>query len=381
MAVRENISGSAIISRIKLSLRLITEDMPPLDLYMIATLLSSVAILAMGVCLLAVSVPRGVALRNYRISRRLLAVAYIILAVQSIGGAFLNQILHAEMATPILQAFLFTYALITLLNHNYMTTRRIVRQLLLIGAIIFIMVVNRCILPSPRPWLSYVVPTSYFALYVHYVWIFLREYRNYRRRADNFYAGNERSLLKWVLQIFVIAAIIGAMAGIITERNFHFWIFIIVYTLVYVYLAIRYISYVTLFYRIAPIVAEPKAAAGSREISEEHIRAGLGEWIARQGFIDPEVSLDTLAKELNTNPAYLSRHINSECGQNFRSWVNALRIGEAQKLLARHEELSYSDIGERVGILSISTFYRQFAAVAGMPPAEYRKRFGADADE
>lgn len=202
--------------------------------YTLATLLSAVVILAMGVCLLAVSMPHGTELRSYRTSRRLLATAYIILAAQSIAGVFWDEKLHAEMLTPLFQAFLFTYALITLLNHAYVTRRRIVWQLVIIGLIVSLILLNLHIFTTPVKMLSYIVLAAYFCLFTYYVWVFFREYRNYKRRADNFYVGNERGLLRWVSQIFVIAAGIGATAGIITENDITFWAFIVVYSVVYV---------------------------------------------------------------------------------------------------------------------------------------------------
>ena len=277
--------------------------MPQLNPYTLVTLLSSVVILAMGVCLFTVSMPHGHQLQNYRISRRLLGVAYTILSVQSIAGVFWDEKMHAEMITPLFQAFLFTFALITLLNLTYLSWKRIFWQLVLIGFIILLIVLNLYILPAPIKALSYAILAAYFCLFAYYVWIFFREYRSYKRRADNLYAGSERSLLRWVSQIFIIAAAIGAIAGMITGNDIVFWLFVVGYTLTYVYLAIRYISYVTLFYRIAPAVTEPEnKAVSEREISPENICAAFNQWINDKGFLNSRVSLEMLAREFQTNP-------------------------------------------------------------------------------
>lgn len=355
--------------------------MPLSNPYMFATLLSSIVILVMGVCLLVMSMPQGAQLRNYRISRRLLAVAYIILAVQSIAGAFWDERIHAETITPLLQACLFTYALITLLNHDYFTRRRVLWQLVVICLIIVLIILNLYILPAPVKALSYLITAAYFGLFAYYVWIFYCEYRNYKRRADNFYAGGERNQLRWTVQIFVIAAGIGAVAGIVDGDDFVFWIFIAVYTLVYVYMAIRYINYVALFYHIAPAVAGIQDEAAGREISEGYIIAALNKWTGSQGFLSADVSLESLSQQLRISPVYLSRHINRTYGQNFRSWINAQRIAEAQRLITGREDLSYAEIGNKVGIPSSSTFYRQFVAATGVTPAEYRRKFGTPGTE
>ena len=345
--------------------------------YTLITLTSAAVILAMGVCLMALAIPRDAELRSYRISRRLLGMAYIILAFQSIAGVLWNVKIHADMLTPIFQAFMFTYALTTLLNLRYFTRKRVLRQCFVIVTLSLLIIVNTYALPIPNTVLNYGILIGYFCLFAYYIWVFFSEYRNYQRRADNYYAGNERGFLKWVLQLFVMAAVIGAVAGAVTGHDLYFWIFIVGYTFLYVYMAIRYINYLPLFHRIAPVVAQPQnGTSNGNEISEEYIRYAVGKWTECKKFLDPNISLESLAKELNTNPTYLSRHINSAYGQNFRSWINSLRIAEAQRLITEKGCLPLAEIGQRVGITSTSTFYRQFASVTGMAPAEYRKKFG-----
>ena len=235
---------------------------------------------------------------------------------------------------------------------------------------------NTLVLPEPIPVLSYISQGGYFVLFGYYIWQFFREYRNYKRRVDNFYAGNERLLFRWLRDIYIIVIVIGILAGVIVENNIWFLLFIALYTVTYVYLAIRYINYPTLFSRIAPVVASTIQPPNGKDVSEAYIRPAIDRWISDKEFLTLGVSLDSLSQQLGTNPAYLSRVINMEYGQNFRSWVNSLRIAEAQKLLVEYEELSFDEIGERVGIPSSSTFYRHFASVTGMSPAQYRRQFG-----
>ena len=44
------------------------------------------------------------------------------------------------------------------------------------------------------------------------------------------------------------------------------------------------------------------------------------------------------------------------------------------RLIESDTELSLDEIAERIGIPRRSTFFRQFAAVAGVTPAEYRRK-------
>jgi len=90
--------------------------------------------------------------------------------------------------------------------------------------------------------------------------------------------------------------------------------------------------------------------------------------------VRPDITLRTLAAELNTNQTYLSNYINAATGQNFRNWISRLRIEEAELLLDTHPDYAVSYVGELVGILNKSSFFRQFANVTGMTPNEFRKK-------
>lgn len=328
----------------------------------------------MGICLFTVAMPREKELCHYRTSRRLLAVAYIVLCAVSLGGVFWKSQLHEEVTVALFQALFFTYSLIALLNHNFITKRRMIYQLLIILVIAAFIFYNAFILPAPVRIFTYISQAVYFGLFAFYIWQFFREYASYKKRAENYYSGNEHQLLNWVLQVYIIVIITGIFAGLIVDNNIYFLIFIVAYTFAYVYLAIRYINYAALFYQIAPIVVQPEDTGVSENESTEVNNTMLNQWIESKGFLNPDITLEALSRELNTNQSYLSRYINVECRQNFRSWINSLRIAEAQKLIAEQENLSLVEIGEKVGIPSRSTFYRHFTAVTGVTPSEYRKR-------
>ena len=91
--------------------------------YILTTLLSAVIILVMGFCLLVVSVPQDAELRNYRISRRFLAVAYIVLSSvgfwetfgESGAGEDRSVVMACTLIAASFQALLFTFSITTLM--------------------------------------------------------------------------------------------------------------------------------------------------------------------------------------------------------------------------------------------------------------------------
>lgn len=231
---------------------------------------------------------------------------------------------------------------------------------------------------------EYFYPVFYtaVALYclqiVYYVALFTKEYRRYRNRFDNYFAGDEYRRLRWIRDSFWMATGVGIAAGASLFVNPQLYIvFTVGYTVFYVYFAIKFIGYITLFHRIAPVVTESDGhSEQTGKESGNKLRVLVEQWLENKSYLSADISLESLAQRLDTNPAYLSRHINTQYGQNFRSWVNSLRIAEAQRIITESDGLSLPEIGEKVGIPSISTFYRQFAAVTGIAPVEYRKKFG-----
>ena len=353
--------------------------------YMLTTLLSAVVILIIGVCLLVVAVPREGELKNYRIARRFLAGAYIVLSAvglwEVLGGIESEDrlaVLAFTLIAASFQALLFTFCSITLINLPYMTARRVWSNVIPILAVSGVSLAVLFVAPE------YFYPVFYMALLLYclqlfyYIALFAREYCRYRRRLDNFFSGNEYRRMIWVRNAFCMAACVGVMAIVSLFVSTEVYIaFTVAYTVFYVYFSVKYINYLTLFHRIAPVVVLPQnGTSNGNGISEEHIRQAVGGWIGSKKFLDPDISLESLAKELNTNPTYLSRYINTAYRQIFRSWLHSFRIAEAQRLITEEGNLSLAEIGQRVGIPSTSTFYRQFAAVTGMAPTEYRKKLG-----
>lgn len=84
-----------------------------------------------------------------------------------------------------------------------------------------------------------------------------------------------------------------------------------------------------------------------------------------------DATLQSVAKEFNYSPSYVSRLIKAQTHTNFVSIQRRLKINEACRLL-RETELSVADISERIGFESCSSFYKAFAAQTGRTPSAYR---------
>ncbi len=88
-------------------------------------------------------------------------------------------------------------------------------------------------------------------------------------------------------------------------------------------------------------------------------------------FTNPEISLNSLAKQLDTNRKYLSEIINKHKNKNFNAYINELRVNYIiEKLKTNPSYLNYkiSYLAEECGFSSHSLFAAVFKSVAGISP-------------
>lgn len=117
----------------------------------------------------------------------------------------------------------------------------------------------------------------------------------------------------------------------------------------------------------------------------EIIRAGLADElydgilkivVEEKKYKDADYSAKELAKDLHTNPRYLSAVINSRFGKNYSCLVNEYRVRDALRLLLdkRHVDRSIEEIGVMAGFSNRQSFYAAFYKNVGETPKNYRKR-------
>ncbi|GJM31606.1 MAG: hypothetical protein DHS20C18_06070 [Saprospiraceae bacterium] len=96
----------------------------------------------------------------------------------------------------------------------------------------------------------------------------------------------------------------------------------------------------------------------------------------QQPFIDPELTLQTLAQQLSVHPHHLSRVINQELKMSFTDYINSFRLEVSAKRLRdpNFDHLKISALAYESGFNSVPTFNTLFKKVYKMTPSEYRNR-------
>ena len=83
-----------------------------------------------------------------------------------------------------------------------------------------------------------------------------------------------------------------------------------------------------------------------------------------------DISLDEVADYVHLNPIYFSRFFKQKTGENFISYLVALRMARAIELLKSSDYKVY-EISELVGYKSVKYFSRVFKQTTGYSPADY----------
>ena len=95
--------------------------------------------------------------------------------------------------------------------------------------------------------------------------------------------------------------------------------------------------------------------------------------IEQKAYLDANISLQKLAKSVNTTSNYLSQTLNEKLNTSFFDYVNKHRIDAAREQLI-NSKTSVLDIAMGVGFNSKSSFYTAFKKATNMTPSEFRKQ-------
>ncbi len=90
-----------------------------------------------------------------------------------------------------------------------------------------------------------------------------------------------------------------------------------------------------------------------------------------QHFHNSELNLELVAKETGVHQRKITNLINESYNCNFKTYINRIRIQEAQRLLTK-TDLNIGEIAFKVGFNNQSHFNRVFKAEEQMNPSEYR---------
>jgi len=350
----------------------------------------------MSIVFLTLPFPANKGLDKYRNSLKFLAGAYLIMSFIKIivviyDIAMVDIISIEGLTISCLQAPLFTFTIITLINPNLITKRYLLTQLAPVPALLIVYVLVAIRWGNPelinlgemcKLWIhpAIIVREIYTAYYifilVRLTIIFNREVRKYEKEIDNYYAENYRLYLPGVKYSFYAALTVGIGALISCFMFSELWvlIFTISYGLFYIAFGIYYIQYPQTFIYIQ------RALNPQKESISEPVKTKRLNWkdmkheiISTKYYLRTGVNIEEMSQYLKIGRTTLSTFINNEEAMNFNMWINSLRIEEAKKNLIEFPEYNLAQIAEMTGYSESSNFSRQFKNITKVSPSVWRQ--------
>ena len=352
-----------------------------------------------GFYFLFAKTPEKAIFENYLRSRRIMGTAMLLLAANYsvhffFGVRFVdvNAAILMNLSTYFLCYWLFSSALTTLLDRFYITQRRLRTHL---GLWLLFSVLSGVILlllpDSAMQKIGLAVMAAWLIGYgLFLVRRLLLAYYKAVRIFNDTHSDDIGSYIRWMSVFTWWAVIFGISCGLLTFLPDE-WVFIWILSSVpfYIYLYHCYQNYLLFYEQVerameSEITSEEEILCDIKPEEKQkpeqespsyhaEIAEKIKEWIDKDGYVRPGLTIKELSDILHTNRTYLSEYIKTTYNKSFRDWIIGLRIGYAKRLLAQHQTLTVADVAEKSGFQSPSHFIRLFKENAGCTPVKWRK--------
>ena len=101
--------------------------------------------------------------------------------------------------------------------------------------------------------------------------------------------------------------------------------------------------------------------------------------VGQKLYLDPYLSLESLARSSKLSSGYLSTLINTFGANHFSDYINKFRVEQVKKMIRDKDYADYTivSIGLESGFNSKSTFYKAFKKFTQMTPVEFKRVQGS----
>lgn len=361
-------------------------------LYKYSLLITLSLLLFIGFNMLFARVPENRRISNFLLSRRIMGAAVLVLALNYAAHFFLsvrlkdpNATILMNLATYFICYWLFSAALMTLLDKTYLSVRKFSIHIVL--WLLYCSLACASHLLSGRTWCTIAMAA---VLVIYGVFLSVRLLRTYSkaiRMFRNTHSDDIGAYIRWMSVFTYWAIAFGVGCGFLTfipDKYVFLWVLAAVPF--YTYLYNCYQNYIFFHEKVEDAfledtnmqdgkVSEVVDAESKRDVPEYHsgLSRRIAEWIAAEGYRKPGVTLNELSVQLCTNRTYLSEYINTVYGKSFRDWITDLRLDYAKGLMTQNPQMIIQEVSERAGFLSMSHFSRTFNEREGCSPARWRR--------
>jgi AraC-like DNA-binding protein len=210
----------------------------------------------------------------------------------------------------------------------------------------------------------------FFIFYAHYMCYLLVARKRYITKTAS--RASDKNLVEWLTILFYGLTSIWIVYVLnLFEDRIPYVVGPIIYSLT-VY-TITYLAFVKKYMQTANTVKYQNTNFGEEDITS-HFEAIENLIKGEKLFLEPEVSLAMLSKNLKISSQKISYAVNTRAGCNFNEYINRQRVEYAANLLSTKEgnALTIAAIGTEAGFNSLSSFNQAFKKVTGKTPSQFR---------
>lgn len=345
--------------------------------------------LSLGIAVWGVAYTHCESLACYARARRIVGATFVLYGLALVAEHFVNSSIGADLMTRLVivaismsQAYLFTLTLLTLLDVEFLSSRRLRAEAVL--PLLATVAAFAAGVLCPVAWHTSIIvayQVAYALLLLHYIRLFHRHYAYYEQRMDNYFSDEEQHRLHWVRNSFRWSLCIGlaALAYSVLPCEATSLPFMLAAVSYYTFYGIHFINYAHIFPRVASALASPvelilqEQTAVPTPEEQELLAAADRLMEATSLYTDSGLTIAQVAVALGRPHRTLSAAISHGRHTTFKAYVNGFRVAKACRLieegwLAHH---TIDALGAECGFSSRVHFYRIFKQAMGVSPSEY----------
>jgi AraC-like DNA-binding protein len=341
--------------------------------------------------------PKTEGLKSYCVSLRLMAFAYISLAcftlIDQLSGRNIIYI-PVDLIAISLQTLFFAFSLVNLMNKMFVKPLVVLKYLTptFIFIVLFIFFEYKwgdpdCISTDsfvhnyhhPTVALNLIFLLFCIVQLIYLSALIISQIRKYKLKLDDYFAENYQLQLHWVRYCFYggVAFCVFILISLFFPSAEFSWVVTCVNMVFYTVFGLCYIQYPRTYRYIAPMMAiTPTVCTNESETKSRNVPWDKHKSIVMDNkyYTRPEIDIELMAKYLKIGRSTLSGYINREEKMSFRTWVNTLRVEEAQRIMMTHPDHSLIQVSDAVGFSEPSNFSRQFKHVTQQSPLEWKRK-------
>ena len=338
-------------------------------------------------------IPKRKVFAPYRRSRGFMVVAFFFLFSQIFFEWKLpKNTLSVEVLSAIdipffyIELIFLCLAFFHLLDHSFGTYKRVLLDLLS-WCIVCATCLGALIVENHTVQILLVFAGSFMLVFFTLVCVFrlMRMYKAVRIQLENYYTEPMYNFVLWIRRSIMFIVLFGIVSVIMLFAPYLFkLVYFVAATTMNVYIAESFMNYSFVFETVErsfnlsfnqQILLKSSQIHNSSDSKTDILtdtQKGLMHiWLSNEEYCNPELTIESVAREIKTNRSYLSKYINETYNSNFSSWINSLRIRKAKQIMLSETTLTIEEIAYKVGFSSSSYFIQIFLRLEGTTPLRW----------